>query len=55
MTSSYEIICEPARSAPRSENLFADDQPASIAPITVSPLKAKTISSPASRRAICIG
>ena len=55
MTTSYEIICEPARSAPSSENLFADDQPASIAPMMVMPLNANTTSSPASRRAICIG
>ena len=55
ITTSYEIICEPARRPPRSENLFADDQPASIAPITVRPLKANTISRPASSCAICIG
>ncbi len=53
--TSYEIIWLPARSAPSSENLFDDDQPASIAPMIVMPPKAKTISSPASSCAICIG
>ena len=42
-----------ARNAPNSENLFDDDQPASIAPMIVTPPNAKTISSPASNRAIC--
>jgi hypothetical protein len=35
--------------------LFDDDQPASIAPMMVRPENAKTISRPASIRAICIG
>ena len=55
MTSSYEIICEPARDAPSIENLFDDDQPASMAPMIDMPPNAKTISRPASSRAICIG
>ena len=55
MTSSYEIIWEPARNAPSMENLLDDDQPASIAPITGSPPKAKKSSNPASSRAICMG
>ena len=55
ITSSYEISCEPARSAPSSENLLAEDQPASIAPMIVMPLNAKTMRMPASIGAICIG
>ena len=55
MTSSYEIICEPARSPPSSENLFSDAHPASMAPMMEKPPKAKTMRSPASSGATCMG